>query len=73
MLGGIAYAQCDCVGDSNGNNRVEVHELVQAVQNALDGCPVPATPTPTLTHTQPTRTFTRTVTPDGESLAISSG
>ena len=40
----IAAADQDCACDADGDGRVAVAELVQAVRNALGGCPPAATP-----------------------------
>ena len=50
--------------DENTRDGVEIHELVGAVGNALNGCPMPPTPAPTRTPTiTPTPTETPTMTP----------
>lgn len=42
--------------DTNGDGRVDIGELIGAVNHALDGCPSPAvTPTPMATHPEPRR------------------
>jgi hypothetical protein len=38
-------AQCACTGDRNGDGRVTVDEIIDTVNNALNGCPL-STPTP---------------------------
>lgn len=44
----VADAQCTtCVGDADGDGNVTINELIQAVNNALDGCDGSATPTAT--------------------------
>lgn len=49
-------ARAQCLGDGDGNGAVEIHELVSAVNNALNGCGARA-PTPTPTRTRiPTQT-----------------
>ncbi|HVO24217.1 MAG TPA: hypothetical protein VMW56_11370 [Candidatus Margulisiibacteriota bacterium] len=62
-LGTEDYRDCP-VGDGNGDNAITIDEIVQAVSNALTGCPAAAataTPTPTPTAT-PTETGTSTST-----------
>jgi len=60
-LGNHDVSACDA-GDGDGNGEVTVAEIIHAVNHALDGCPVPPTPTSTATHT-PTVTLTPTQTP----------
>jgi hypothetical protein len=36
-----ACAQCQCNGDRNGDGRVTIDEVLDAVHNALEGCPTP--------------------------------
>lgn len=49
-----AGAQCtQCRGDLNGDNQVTVDEILTAVDNALNGCPIPPTIKTTWIQDQP--------------------
>ena len=65
---GIAPVSACLAGDTNGDSKITITELLAAVNNALYGCGVtPPTPLPTFTRTRtatrtPTATATRTPT-----------
>ena len=40
QIAAVRGSECGCTGDANGDSRVTVDELVGAVNNALDGCPL---------------------------------
>ena len=58
-LGNSTPSKC-LAGDGNQDGAVTVDEILVAVNNTLNRCPVPPTPRPTRT---PTPTLTPTVTP----------
>jgi len=58
-LGNTAVSDCQA-GDARHDRAITVDEILTAVNNILNGCPVPPTPGPTRT---PTRTPTLTPTP----------
>jgi hypothetical protein len=60
-LGDAGMSACANL-DVDSSNRVEINELVLAVVDALDGCPVPTAPTKTVAST-PFRTATAAHTP----------
>jgi hypothetical protein len=66
-LGQSAIAVCTAI-DTNSSERVEINELVGAVNASLSGCPGEPTPTPPNSHTAspsvtPTATHTTSPTP----------
>jgi cysteine-rich repeat protein len=59
----VGVAECSAM-DGDGNGLITVNELTMAVSAALSGCPVPPTPTPTVSPTTtPTPSVTNTPIP----------
>ena len=44
----VTSAHASCIGDTNGDGRVTVDEIVAVVNEALVGCAADPTPTPTI-------------------------
>jgi hypothetical protein len=76
-LGNVDLSECTAL-DADANGEISITDLITAVNNALNGCPPTATPTPSASTTatwtgtatwSPTATPTSTATPTATSTA----